>query len=62
MSAPLSERKIPLNDLFFGSLHSGGAQFCFADGSVHMLPDSLDFTILEDLSTIAGNEVNQWEP
>jgi prepilin-type N-terminal cleavage/methylation domain-containing protein/prepilin-type processing-associated H-X9-DG protein len=62
MSAPMSERKIPLNDLWFGSLHSGGAHFSFADGSVHMLPDTIDFTVFEDLSTIAGSEVSQWDP
>jgi prepilin-type processing-associated H-X9-DG protein len=50
---------IRLNDLFFGSRHPGGANFCFADGSVHLLPDSIDFTIYEDLATIAGNEVNR---
>jgi len=53
---------ILLNDLFFGSLHPGGAQFCFADASVHMVSDTMDFTILGDLATIAGGEVNRWEP
>jgi prepilin-type N-terminal cleavage/methylation domain-containing protein/prepilin-type processing-associated H-X9-DG protein len=52
--------KLLLNDLFFGSFHSGGAQFCFADGSVHMLPDSIDFNIYKELATIAGGEVNGW--
>lgn len=50
------------NDLFFGSKHSGGANFCFADGSVHFLSDTIDFTIYEDLATIAGNEPNRWTP
>jgi prepilin-type N-terminal cleavage/methylation domain-containing protein/prepilin-type processing-associated H-X9-DG protein len=50
------------NDLFFGSNHSGGANFCFADGSVHYLNDTIDFTIYEDLATIAGQEVNRWNP
>jgi prepilin-type processing-associated H-X9-DG protein len=49
-----------LNDLFFGSHHPGGAQFCFADGSVHMLPDSIDFNTFQALSTIAGSEVTDW--
>ncbi len=55
-------KKLTLNDLFFGSNHPGGAQFCFADGSVRMLSDSIDFTAFEDLSTIAGAEVNRWDP
>ena len=49
-----------LNDLFFGSSHPGGAQFCFADGSVHMLANALDINIYQDLATIAGSETNDW--
>ena len=56
------ERKMLLNDLNFGSDHPGGAHFAFADGSVHFLPDSIDFTIFEDLATINGDEVNRWDP
>lgn len=51
-----------LNDLFFGSNHPGGAQFCMADGSVHMLHDTIDFTVFGDLSTIAGSETAHVEP
>ena len=43
----------------FGSRHAGGAQFCFADTSVRMITDDIDFTVLEDLATIAGHEVNR---
>jgi prepilin-type processing-associated H-X9-DG protein len=50
------------NNLFFGSKHSGGANFCFADGSVHFLHETIDFTIYEDMATIAGGEVNRWTP
>ena len=50
-------KKIPLNDLYFASLHTGGAQFCYADGSVHMLSEAIDFTVFGDMSTIAGGEV-----
>jgi prepilin-type processing-associated H-X9-DG protein len=54
-------KKMLLNNLFFGSLHSGGAQFCFADGSVHMLSDAMDFNMFQDLATIDGGEVNDWK-
>ncbi len=54
-------KKLPLNDLFFGSNHPGGANFCFADGSVRTLPDSIDFTIFEDMATINGGEVSRSE-
>jgi len=53
---------LPLNDLWFGSFHPGGAHFAYADGSVHFLPDEIDFTIFEDLSTIAGGEINRLDP
>jgi prepilin-type N-terminal cleavage/methylation domain-containing protein/prepilin-type processing-associated H-X9-DG protein len=52
-------KKMLTNDLVFGSNHSGGAQFCFADGSVSMINEDIDFTIYQDMSTIAGGEVSQ---
>jgi prepilin-type processing-associated H-X9-DG protein len=55
--APLTMKT---NDLPFGSFHTGGVQFCFADGSVHMLSDKMDVTIFQDLATIDGGEVNRW--
>jgi prepilin-type N-terminal cleavage/methylation domain-containing protein/prepilin-type processing-associated H-X9-DG protein len=51
--------KLLLNNLFFGSYHPGGAQFSFADGSVHMLRDSMDFNAMKDLATRDGAEVTQ---
>jgi prepilin-type processing-associated H-X9-DG protein/prepilin-type N-terminal cleavage/methylation domain-containing protein len=40
----------------YWSLHSGGANFLFADGSVHFMMYSIRFH-LRDLATIAGGEV-----
>lgn len=48
--------EILLNDLYFGSKHPGGAQFAFADGSVHMLRERIDFTVYQDLATRNGGE------
>jgi prepilin-type N-terminal cleavage/methylation domain-containing protein/prepilin-type processing-associated H-X9-DG protein len=45
------------NDLVFGSFHSGGAQFCFADGHVEFITEEIDFTAYQDLGSIAGGEV-----
>lgn len=54
---PPGAKRLPLNDLFFGSNHPGGANFCFADGSVHPLPDTTSITVLQALTTIQGGEV-----
>jgi prepilin-type N-terminal cleavage/methylation domain-containing protein/prepilin-type processing-associated H-X9-DG protein len=44
------------NDLLFGSFHSGGANFVYADGSVHFLADDLDGIIYESLASKNGGE------
>jgi prepilin-type processing-associated H-X9-DG protein len=41
----------------FGSWHSGGANFLFADGSVHFLIDSMPFATFQALNSINGGEV-----
>jgi prepilin-type processing-associated H-X9-DG protein len=51
-----ASKEMLLNDLFFGSEHPGGSQFSFADGSVHMLHDELDFTVYQNLATRDGGE------
>ncbi len=56
-AAPQETRKILLNDLYFGSDHQGGAQFGYADGSVHFLSDTIDFTVYQDMATKAGGEI-----
>jgi prepilin-type N-terminal cleavage/methylation domain-containing protein/prepilin-type processing-associated H-X9-DG protein len=40
-----------------GSLHSGGCQFAMGDGSVRFVSESTPRTTLEQMSTIAGNDV-----
>ena len=41
----------------FGSLHSGGVNFAFGDGSVRFLTSSIDLVTLQALSTRAKGEV-----
>lgn len=57
-----ADKSLVLNDLFFGSEHPGGAHFAFADASVHFIGEDIDLTILQDMATIAGEEVNRWDP
>jgi len=41
----------------FGSIHSGGANFVFCDGSVHFLSNSIDYvSVLQCLATPEGGE------
>lgn len=50
-------RKLLLNELPFASEHSGGVNFSYADGSVHFINDTIDFTVLQAMATRNGEEV-----
>lgn len=45
------------NNQGFSSLHTGGAQFAFCDGSVHFISENIDLATYRNLATIAGGEV-----
>ncbi len=44
------------NDFPFGSFHSGGAHFAFADGHVSFINDTIDLYVYHSLGSIAGGE------
>jgi prepilin-type N-terminal cleavage/methylation domain-containing protein/prepilin-type processing-associated H-X9-DG protein len=57
-----NETHLPCSDIpffdpdTFYSLHQGGANFLFCDGSVHFLSKSIDPATYQGLATIGGNE------
>ncbi len=54
---PGAPRIMTFNDLPFGSFHQGGANFCFGDGSVRLLPDALDQLVFQAQASRKGHEI-----
>jgi prepilin-type N-terminal cleavage/methylation domain-containing protein/prepilin-type processing-associated H-X9-DG protein len=44
------------NNFGLSSMHTGGVQIAFADGSVHFVADNIDFKLYRQLATRAGGE------
>ena len=53
---------IPFNHLPMGSHHPGGANFLFADGSVHFLAESIGLETYQSLATCNGGELDAQIP
>jgi prepilin-type processing-associated H-X9-DG protein len=49
------------NNFGLSSMHPGGVQIAFADGSVHFVQESIDFTTYRQMATRAGGEVTQFD-
>jgi len=67
-SAPINAQTNPnrmvaaINDDSAFSYHAGGAQFAFADGSVHFISQSVAMQTYSDLSDISdGNVLGEWQ-
>jgi prepilin-type N-terminal cleavage/methylation domain-containing protein/prepilin-type processing-associated H-X9-DG protein len=56
-----SGNTMPFNNFYFGSFHPHGANFVFADGSVHFLKQTISFEVYKDLASIAGGETMKWQ-
>ena len=41
----------------FSSNHTGGAQFCLGDGSVHFISENIDSGVYKALATIQSGEI-----
>jgi len=59
---PGAAKTMTLNELQFGSEHVGGAHFCYADGSVHLVSDEVNFTVYQDMATRDGGETGSIDP
>ena len=57
-----AEKTMLLNDLEFNSSHAGVVPFALADGSVHLLDVAIDLTVLREMATRNGHEINRWVP
>jgi prepilin-type N-terminal cleavage/methylation domain-containing protein len=57
-----AEKTMLLNDLEFDSSHPGVVPFAMVDGSVHLIDESIDLTVIRELATRNGHEVNRWNP
>lgn len=55
-SAPASYASVNDRMSAYGSGHTGGANFVFADGSVHFLTDSINMVVFRSLATKRGYE------
>lgn len=47
---------LPWNDATFGSLHTGGAQFVYGDGSVHFVGQNIDMVVYRAAASRDGGE------
>jgi len=53
---PGGEERVPLNDLWFGSFHPGGAHFAYADGSTHFVNDDIAMEVYVAMASRNGDE------
>jgi prepilin-type N-terminal cleavage/methylation domain-containing protein/prepilin-type processing-associated H-X9-DG protein len=54
---PINSTTSSYGDMMFGSKHVGGAQFLYADGSVHFLSQNIDVTVIyPGLASRSGGE------
>lgn len=50
------------NNFYFSSFHPDGANFLFADGSVHYIRETISMTVYKEMGTIQGGEPMRYQP
>ncbi len=55
-NAACTVKNMPLNDVFWGSFHPGGANFALGDGSVRFIDESVDMNTMLYLASRNGEE------
>ncbi len=58
----LSRNTVPYNHFSMSSVHPGGMNVLFADGSVHFVSENVNFDDYQALATINGGEIVQGVP
>ncbi|MGL5094142.1 MAG: H-X9-DG-CTERM domain-containing protein, partial [Planctomycetia bacterium] len=56
-SPPTAANGTGIRTLGLSSYHTGGANVCMGDGTVHFLSDSTDVSIMRAIGTVAANDV-----
>ena len=60
MNCESSPSTVLFNDIYFSSRHTGGANFVYADGSVHFVRDDISMPAYQALGTRGTGEVNTY--
>ena len=55
--APSGKKTMAYNDFLFGSFHTGGVNFAYADGRVEFIGDDIDMRVYVSAASRNGGEI-----